>query len=544
MQLCNKYHFITSRQKQATSAETYGLYMDASLLLSRSVGLARGLQQSDADAGASGSVCLFIFCGVRRETMSRRSPIKYLILAAIFSANFLFAQAPTEVKLSEPTLEQRVADLESYINNGARTEDVASKVPGPGPGHNAWMMTSSALVLFMTLPGLALFYGGLVRRRNVLSVLAQCLGIAGLVTILWWAVGYSLVFAPGKSWIGGLKFAFLAGVGGIPNPDYASWVSHNIFAMYQMMFAIITPALIIGAIAERMKYSAIMMFVLLWMFIVYFPLAHMIWGVDGLMNGVWNASAAIKSIDFAGGTVVHMSSGWSALLLCMILGKRIGFGKQIMRPHSMVLCMVGTGMLWVGWYGFNAGSAVASDAIAANAFMTTTLAAAIACFSWAAIEWLTRGKPTVLGFCSGAVAGLVVITPAAGFVTATGAVIIGIFAGIIPFLACTKLKAKFGYDDALDTFGVHAVGGTLGAILTGFLATSTANSNLGANLSGIVGSTLWLEQLKAVGVTLVLALVGTLVIAYAVKLFIGLRPTAEEETQGLDIIDHGEEAYS
>jgi Amt family ammonium transporter len=383
-----------------------------------------------------------------------------------------------------------------------------------------------------------------VRRRNVLSVLAQCLGIAGLVTILWWAVGYSLVFAPGKSWIGGLKFAFLAGVGGIPNPDYASWVSHNIFAMYQMMFAIITPALIIGAIAERMKYSAIMMFVLLWMFIVYFPLAHMIWGVDGLMNGVWNASAAIKSIDFAGGTVVHMSSGWSALLLCMILGKRIGFGKQIMRPHSMVLCMVGTGMLWVGWYGFNAGSAVASDAIAANAFMTTTLAAAIACFSWAAIEWLTRGKPTVLGFCSGAVAGLVVITPAAGFVTATGAVIIGIFAGIIPFLACTKLKAKFGYDDALDTFGVHAVGGTLGAILTGFLATSTANSNLGANLSGIVGSTLWLEQLKAVGVTLVLALVGTLVIAYAVKLFIGLRPTAEEETQGLDIIDHGEEAYS
>jgi Amt family ammonium transporter len=262
------------------------------------------------------------------------------------------------------------------------------------------------------------------------------------------------------------------------------------------------------------------------------------------MNGVWNAKAAVKAIDFAGGTVVHMSSGWSALLLCMILGKRIGFGKQIMRPHSMVLCMVGTGMLWVGWYGFNAGSALASDTIAANAFMTTTLAAAIACFSWAATEWLTRGKPTVLGFCSGAVAGLVVITPAAGFVTATGAVIIGVLAGIIPFLACTKLKAMFGYDDALDTFGVHAVGGTLGTIMTGFLATIDANSNLATNLSHIVRSTLWLEQLKAIFITLMIALVGTLVIAYIVKLFIGLRPTAEEETQGLDIIDHGEEAYS
>jgi ammonium transporter, Amt family len=475
--------------------------------------------------------------------MFQKNPIKYLMLVMVFSAIPLFAQAPGGTKPGEPTIEQRVADIEGYINNTSRTADVASKIPGPGPGHNSWMMTATALVLFMTLPGLALFYGGLVSRKNVLSVLAQCLGIAGLVTILWWAVGYSLVFAPGKSWIGGLKFAFLAGVGGLPNADYAGWVSHNVFAMYQMMFAIITPALIIGAIAERMKYSAIMLFVLLWMFIVYFPLAHMVWGIDGLMNGVWNAKAAIKAIDFAGGTVVHMSSGWSALLLCMILGKRIGFGKQIMRPHSMVLCMVGTGMLWVGWYGFNAGSALASDFIAANAFMTTTLAAAVACFSWAGLEWLTRGKPTVLGFCSGAVAGLVVITPAAGFVTATGAVIIGIFAGAIPFLACNKLKALFGYDDALDTFGVHAVGGTLGALMTGFLATSDANSNLAANLSRIVGSTLWLEQLKAIAITLMMALVGTLVIAYVVKLLIGLRPTAEEEMQGLDIIDHGEEAY-
>ncbi len=446
-------------------------------------------------------------------------------------------------RAAEPALEQRVADLEAYVNNAGRTPDVDSKVAGAGPGHNGWMMTSSALVLFMTLPGLALFYGGLVRKKNVLSVLAQCLGIAGLVTILWWAVGYSLVFAPGKPWIGSLKFAFLCGVDSMPNTDYAYWVSHNVFAMYQMMFAIITPALIIGAIAERMKYAAIMLFVLLWMFIVYFPLAHMVWGIDGLMNGVWNAHAKIQAVDFAGGTVVHMSSGWSALILCLILGKRFGFGKQIMAPHSMVLCMVGTGMLWVGWYGFNAGSAVASDGIAANAFMTTTLAAAIASFAWAGTEWITRGKPSVLGYCSGAVAGLVVITPAAGFVTATGAVIIGVLAGVIPFLACVKLKAKLGYDDALDTFGVHAVGGTLGALLTGFLATSRANPNLDINLKEIVRQTLWLEQLQAIGITLLLAVVGTVVIAFIVKAVVGLRPTSEVETQGLDVAEHGEEGY-
>ena len=299
-------------------------------------------------------------------------------------------------------------------------------------------MTSSALVLFMTLPGLALFYGGLVRRKNVLSVLAQCLGIAGLVTILWWFCGYSLAFhsgetARGWSVFGKLDWMFLQGVNSAPNPDYGSWVSHNVYSMYQLMFAIITPALIIGAIAERMKYSAVLLFVALWMFVVYFPLAHMIWGVDGMMNGVSNPKAAIRAINFAGGTVVHMSSGWSALVLCLILGKRLGFGREPMPPHSMVLCMVGTGMLWVGWYGFNAGSAVAADGIAANAFMATTLATAVASFTWPMAEYITRGKPSVLGFCSGAVAGLVVITPACGFVTSTGAVIIGVAAGLVPF---------------------------------------------------------------------------------------------------------------
>src|SRR5512141_2150068 len=423
----------------------------------------------------------------------------------------------------ERSIQERLDDIEAYINNGTRNANTNTtcKLPGPGPGHNGWMMTSSALVLFMTLPGLALFYGGLVRRKNVLSVLGQCLGIAGLVTILWWAVGYSFAFHSGKPFLGGLGWAFLNGVDSTPNADYSAWVSQNVFAMYQLMFAIITPALIVGAIAERMKFSAVLLFVTVWMFAVYFPLAHMVWGITGYMNGVWNSGAAIKAIDFAGGTVVHMSSGWSALLLCLILGPRLGFGKTPMPPHSLVLCMVGTGMLWVGWYGFNAGSAVAADGVAANAFTTTTLATAVASFVWPMLEWLTRGKPSVLGFCSGAVAGLVVITPACGFVTPTGSVIIGIAAGIVPFFFCYKVKGWFGYDDALDTFGVHAVGGTMGAFLTGVLARNSANANLALNLKDKVTDSytqgLVFEQIKAIGVTLVIAIVGTLVIAYIVK---------------------------
>jgi len=477
------------------------------------------------------------------------------------------AATPVTPKRADPTVEQRLADLEAYVNNGARVADgtntVSSKLgsydektgsftPSPGPGHNGWMMTSAALVLFMTLPGLALFYGGLVRRKNVLSVLAQCLGIAGLVAILWWVCGYSMVFSrhaagntgEGSTFFGSLKtFALLSGVDSAPNTDYSYWVSQNVFSMYQLMFAIITPALIVGAIAERMKFSAILVFVTLWMLVVYFPLAHMVWGIDGFMNGVWNAKATVKAIDFAGGTVVHMSSGWSALILCLILGKRLGFGKQPMAPHSMVLCMVGTGMLWVGWYGFNAGSAVAADVVAANAFMTTTLATAVGSFAWAMAEYLVKGKPSILGFCSGAVAGLVVITPACGFVDSSGAIIIGLAAGLVPFFACYKLKAWFGYDDALETFGVHAVGGTLGAFLTGVLATAKVNSNLDTNLKGIVGSTLWIEQLKAIGITLCLAVIGTTVIAYAVKAVMGLRVSEDTELSGLDLAEHGEEGY-
>ncbi len=442
-----------------------------------------------------------------------------------------------------PTVEQRLANLEAYVTNGAPDPAGGALAATAGAGHNGWMMTSAALVLFMTLPGLALFYGGLVRRKNALSVLAQCFGSAGLVTILWWAVGYSLVFAKGNAIIGGFDFAFFKGVTAAPNGDYSYWVSENVFAIFQMMFAIITPALIVGAIAERMKYSAVVAFITLWMFAVYFPLAHMVWGIDGLMNGVWNAKASIKAIDFAGGTVVHMSSGWSALVLCLILGKRSGFGKRAFMPHSLVLTMVGTGMLWVGWYGFNAGSAVAADNIAANAFVSTTLAAAVAAAVWPALEWIMRGKPTVLGFCSGAVAGLVVITPGAGFVSAGNAVLIGIIAGVVPFFACTKLKALLKYDDALDTFGVHGVGGTVGAILAGVFASPDINGNLNTNLKAYIGNGLWIEQLKAVGITLALAVGGTALIAYALKAVLGLRPSAEAEEAGLDEVDHGEAGY-
>jgi ammonium transporter, Amt family len=484
----------------------------------------------------------------------------FLLTAIIAISSALFAQTSASSPSQSPSLEQRVADLEAYVNNSARGADsasgaIASNIGGPGPGHNAWMMTCAALVLFMTLPGLALFYGGLVRAKNVLSVLAQCLGIAGLVTILWWAVGYSLVFSDGSPFFGGFKFAFLHGVDARPNRDYSHWVSHNVFAMYQLMFAIITPALIIGAIAERMKFAAVLVFVGIWMFAVYFPIAHMIWGVDGWMNGVSNPAAKVTAIDFAGGTVVHMSSGWSALVLCILLGHRIGFRKEIMAPHSMVLCMVGTGLLWVGWYGFNAGSALAADGVAANAFMTTTLATAVASFTWAMLEYALRRKASVLGFCSGAVAGLVVITPACGYVAPTGAVIIGVAAGIVPFFACTRLKSWLGYDDALDTFGIHAVGGTLGAFLTGVLATASVNPNLELltsaplnpatqnGLARIVGHTLWFEQLKAIGVTIVVAVVGSAVIGAVIRGTIGLRIAPEIERQGLDINQHGEEGY-
>jgi Amt family ammonium transporter len=364
------------------------------------------------------------------------------------------------------------------------------------------------------------------------------MGIAGLVTILWWAIGYSLSFGAGNSIIGDASYALLNGVKPEVTGAGFAWISDAMWVMFQLSFAIITPALIVGAIAERMKFSAVLAFVAIWMFAVYFPFAHMVWSGTGLMSGILNVGASIKAIDFAGGTVVHMTSGWSALVLCIILGPRLGFGKEKMTPHSMVLVTVGTGMLWVGWYGFNAGSALGADAIASNAFATTTLAAATAGFVWGMAEWVTRGHPSVLGFCSGIVAGLVVITPGAGFVSMGSSVFIGVLAGLVPFIFVSYLKAKLGLDDALDTFGVHGVGGTLGAILTGVFADEKVNALVGPLKEGLL-----VEQLKAVALTIVWSVVATAIIAYVVKAVIGLRPTAEVERQGLDINEHGEEGY-
>ena len=504
---------------------------------------------------------LALIAGTTLGAFSLRADTATNAVAAVAAA------APAATNLPAASIDQRLSVLEAYIantdptvsmkdTNGNMTVTAPATIGNPGPGHNAWLLTSTAFVLFMTLPGLALFYGGMVRRKNVLSVLAQCFLITGLVTILWVFVGYGMIFGGTgdmskdviAGWVGSPSVNWmLNGVTSAPNTNYSYWVSENVFAMFQLMFAIITPALIIGAIAERMKFKAILVFMTLWMFIVYFTQGHAIWGINGYMNGVWNAKAGIHAIDFAGGTVVHMTSGWSALVLCLILGKRKGFGKENFAPHSLVLTYIGTGMLWVGWYGFNSGSAVAADVVAANAFTTTTIATAIASFVWPMWEWIVKGKPSVLGFCSGAVAGLVVITPACGFVTSTGSIYIGLAAGTICWFMCYKVKAWLGYDDALDTFGVHAIGGTTGAIMTGMLARNAANGNLATNLKAYVTDS-WFqplvkEQLKAVVITIILSVVATVIIAYITKLLVGLRPTEEVEITGLDESEHGELGY-
>ncbi|HXP89870.1 MAG TPA: ammonium transporter [Fibrobacteria bacterium] len=437
----------------------------------------------------------------------------------------------------------RLADLEAYVNNEPRVDFASSRIQSPGPGHNAWLMISAALVLFMTLPGLTLFFGGMVRSKNVLSILAQCMGITGVVTLLWWAVGYSLVFAPGNAFLGGLDYAFFHGVTAEPNPVYSNWVSQNVFAMFELMFAIITPALLVGAAAERIRFSSMILVSVLWLFLVYIPIAHMAWGADGLFNGVGNPHASIKALDFAGGFAVEMASGWSALALVLVLGHRKGYGHDPMAPHSMVLAMTGAGLLWVGWYGFNVGSALGADSVASNAFVATTMAAAASSLVWPGLEWLLHGKPTVLGFCSGIVAGLVAITPAAGFVTSGAAILIGSLGTTGSFFASMRLKHLLRYDDALDTFGVHGVAGTIGTLLTGVFATALVNPNVRTHLGSLLGGGLWLEQAKAMAIVAVLAFAGTAAITWAVKVTVGLRPTPEEEVAGLDYAEHGEVGY-
>jgi Amt family ammonium transporter len=415
-------------------------------------------------------------------------------------------------------------------------------------GDNAWMLVSSALVLMMTAPGLALFYGGLVRRKNVLATMMHSFILMAVVTVIWAVVGYSLAFGGSSPYLGSFQFAFLDGVGSIPNADYAGTIPHATFMVYQLMFAIITPALISGAFAERMKFSAMLLFTVLWTLVVYFPMAHMVWGKGGLLNAF--SGGRIPCFDFAGGTVVHITSGVSALVCAIYLGKRLDYPSPVMKPHNLVISTVGAGMLWVGWFGFNAGSALSASGLATSAFVATHFGAAAAALAWMAVEWLDSGKPGMLGAISGCVAGLVAITPASGFVKPFPAMLIGACAGAVCYLMVTRVKRKLGYDDALDAFGVHGAGGTLGAILTGVFATNVINDGLKnaagrpqalGLVDGNPGQVL--NQFWGVAIAWGLAIVGTLVILKVVDAIVGLRVTVDQESDGLDLSLHNEEGY-
>ena len=415
-------------------------------------------------------------------------------------------------------------------------------------GDNAWMLVSAALVLLMTGPGLALFYGGLVRRKNVLGTMMQSFVLMAVVTVIWAVAGYSLVFSGGSPFIGGFHFAFLNHVGAAPNADYSSTIPQQTFMIYQLMFAIITPALISGAFAERMKFSAMLLFTVLWSLFVYFPMAHMVWGKGGLLNAVLGGS--IPCLDFAGGTVVHITSGVSALVCALYLGRRLGYPDLPMKPHSLVLSFIGACLLWVGWFGFNAGSALGASALATSAFVATHFGAAAAALGWIAAEWIHTGKPSVLGGISGAVAGLVAITPASGFVKPFPALLIGACGGVLCYFMVAHVKKRFGYDDSLDAFGVHGMGGTLGAILTGVFATSAVNSGWKdaagrAMPLGLVDGNPSQVLNQAIGsaIAWALAIVGTLVILKICDLVVGLRVPKEHEVEGLDLSLHGEEGY-
>ncbi|HMI50920.1 MAG TPA: ammonium transporter [Candidatus Saccharimonadales bacterium] len=427
----------------------------------------------------------------------------------------------------------KLADLDKRVTAAQSSAD------------NSWMLVSAALVLMMTGPGLALFYGGLVRRKNTLAIMMQSFALMALITVMWALVGYSLCFGGSGHFIGGFEHAFLRGVGVDPNPDYAATIPQLTFMVYQLMFAIITPALITGATAERMKFSGTVLFLALWFLVVYAPLAHMVWGKGGFLNAA--LGGRFPTLDFAGGTVVHITSGVSALVCALYLKKRTGYPKQPMPPHSLVLSFIGACLLWVGWFGFNAGSALASNGLATSAFVATHFAAAAAALSWSAAEWLKNGRASALGAISGAVAGLVAITPAAGFVSPMPALAIGLIAGIFCYWMVTKIKMIFGYDDALDAFGVHGAGGTIGALLTGVFAQKVINPIFGADqpVGGLDGH--WSQvgnQFVGVLIAWIFAIVGTIVLLKIVDTLVGVRVTADEEIEGLDITQHGEEAYN
>jgi Amt family ammonium transporter len=463
--------------------------------------------------------------------MSSRK-FKLLLLPALLGLPALaLAQAPA----SAPATQAQIAALQQAVRDAQSA------------GDNAWMLVSAALVLLMTGPGLALFYGGLVRNKNILGTMMQSFAMMGLVTVLWAVACYSLAFGHGNWFVGGFEHFFLRGVGLTPNTDYAATIPEQTYMIYQLMFAIITPALITGAFAERMKFSAMAVFLTLWSLVVYSPMAHMVWGVGGLLNA---SGHLIPSLDFAGGTVVHVTSGVSALVTCIYLGKRVGYPHTNFPPHSMVLSFIGACLLWVGWFGFNAGSALSAGPLATSAFVNTHFAAAAAALGWTVAEWIHNGKPTALGAISGAVAGLVAITPASGFVQPFAALAIGLIAGIFCSFMVFAVKSRLGYDDSLDAFGVHGAGGTIGALLTGLFATSVINpifkDAAGNPLpSGAIDGH-WgqlLNQAAGVSIAWILSIVGTLALLFAVDKVIGLRVSPEEESEGLDLSQHGEEGY-
>jgi ammonium transporter, Amt family len=449
----------------------------------------------------------------------------------------LLAPALALAQSAPSSIDSRIANLEAAVKSAQSA------------GDNAWMLVSAALVLMMTGPGLALFYGGLVRRKNVLGTMMHSFILMAVVTVIWAIVGYSLAFSEGVPFIGNFHYLFLNGVGAAPNPDYAATIPQQTYMIYQLMFAIITPALISGAFAERMKFSAMLLFTVLWMFVVYFPLAHMVWGKGGFLNAALGGK--VPCFDFAGGTVVHISSGVSALMCALYLGKRKGYLAEPMKPHNLVISVIGACLLWVGWFGFNAGSALAASPLATSAFVATHFATAAAALGWLFVEWVHNGKPSMLGGISGAVAGLVAITPASGFVKPFPALLIGFLAGMICFFMVTVVKSKFGYDDTLDAFGVHGAGGTVGALLTGVFATMAVNDTF----KDSAGKTMplgWvdgqpgqvLNQFIGVLISWGLAIVGTLIILKICDMLIGVRVSTDQELEGLDVSMHGEEGYN
>jgi ammonium transporter, Amt family len=459
-----------------------------------------------------------------------------LVMALWVTGSTAWAQAPAA---KGGTDADRLAALEK-----TSADQAAAIAAAQSAGDNSWMLASSALVLMMSGPGLALFYGGLVRRKNVLGTMMQTFAMMAVITVLWALVTYSLAFGEGSAFIGGLHNVFLRGVGLAPDPKYAATIPLQTFMVFQLMFAIITPALITGAFAERMKFSGMLAFMVLWAIFVYSPMAHMVWGKGGLLNA--SLGGRFPCLDFAGGTVVHITSGVSALVTALYLGKRLDYPREPMPPHSVVLSFIGACLLWVGWFGFNAGSALNAGTLATSAFIATHFGAAAAALGWSAAEWIRSGRATALGAISGAVAGLVAITPASGFVTPMSALWIGLIAGVFCYFMVVKVKSLFGYDDSLDAFGVHGAGGTMGALLTGIFANSAINPILGAGkatglLEGNGGQIL--NQLIGVAIAWALSIVGTLVILFVVDKVIGLRLSEEDERTGLDLSQHGEEGY-